>query len=232
MLDLPQQMDSLRSYNNNINNNVNQGSSNSNTTHIDTFPVQLDKVQNLKSVTFGERNLITSCCIHTTSNKLSEDSDDDDVDDYNVNGARPQKRGILFQRTKTNLEEDRMLQEKTRNPARKHVFFCIDFIEEGDIKRFKINNENVVKISKAGRNEATIELNTLPIYVKNISDWSLPNQDYENYKWEMYDCKSFLSDYFNDSHYGSGINKNNLFLNITIASDSSLDWIGCSSSGT
>ena len=72
----------------------------------------------------------------------------------------------------------------------------------------------------------------MPIYVKNISDWSLPNQDYENYKWEMYDCKSFLSDYFNDSHYGSGINKNNLFLNITIASDSSLDWIGCSSSGT
>ena len=73
---------------------------------------------------------------------------------------------------------------KTRNPARKHVFFCIDFIEEGDIKRFKINNENVVKISKAGRNEATIQLNTLPIYVKNISDWSLPNQDYENYKWK------------------------------------------------
>ena len=106
MLDLPQQMDSLRSYNNN---NLNHGSSNSNTTHIDTFPVQLDKVQNLKSVTFGERNLTTSCCIYTTSNKVSEDSDDDDVDDYNVNGARPQKRGILFQRTKTNLEEDRML---------------------------------------------------------------------------------------------------------------------------
>ena len=103
MLDLPQQMDSLRSYNNN---NLNHGSSNSNTTHIDTFAVQLDKVQNLKSVTFGERNLTTSCCIYTTSNKVSEDSDDDDVDDYNVKGARPQKGGILFR----SIHEDKSVK--------------------------------------------------------------------------------------------------------------------------
>ena len=113
MLDLPQQMDSLRSYNNNINNNVNQGSSNSNTTHIDTFPVQLDKVQNLKSVTFGERNLTTSCCIYTTSNKVSEDSDDDDVDEYNVK-ARPQKEEYCF-KEQTNLEEDECYKKNQKS---------------------------------------------------------------------------------------------------------------------
>ena len=44
------------------------------------------------------------------------------MDDY-INGARPPKRGILFQRTKL-IWKKMNVTRKTRNPARKHVFFA------------------------------------------------------------------------------------------------------------
>ena len=119
-----------------------------------------------------------------------------------------------------------MLQEKPEILL-ENMYFLHNFIEEGDIKRFKINNENVVKISKAG--ETKQQLNTLPIYVK-----ILVTGHYQIRIMKIINGKCMLQIIYRITsiHIGSGINRNNLFLNITIASDSSLDWIGCSSSGT
>ena len=188
MIHLGQQMDSIRSFhsvanNDNINDNINLPSSNSfsNTNNspgnvIPTLirPIQSDVFQYISSVKFGNRYGIS-----TTSNYSHEEIDEGDQNN-------PEKKRTL------------LLQQLVTTTARgNRTLWCVDIIDQGDILRFEIDKEYIISTEMRENNtELIMRLKYGPICMKNITDWSLPNQNYDNYKWKPSRPRSFLLNYF------------------------------------